>query len=184
MSDVRKARDFALLDAIDTFARESVKETVWRVIREGRDPLLGASSHSRWCNASFDVLYTSLERDGAVAEAYALLVSQPVFPSKPNWFAHRVAVGCKRVLRITDLGVLKGLGVDTTAFRGRDYSRTQEIADAAYFLDFDALLVPSARSNCSNLVIFTDKLDSNGLANVDSEEEPINWTAWRAQKSK
>jgi hypothetical protein len=31
------------------------------------------------------------------------------------------------------------LHANTGAFRGQDYSRTQEIADAAYFLDFDAL---------------------------------------------
>jgi RES domain-containing protein len=184
MSDVRKARDLALLDAIDALPREVLRKTVWRVAREGRDPLLGASSYSRWCNASFDVLYASFERDGAIAEAHALLLSQPVFPTKPNWFVHQITVGCDRLLRIADWEVLRRLGVDTAAFRGRDYGRTQEIADAAYFLDFDGLLAPSARWECTNLVVFTDKLGSDALVGVKCDGKPIDWSSWRASRSK
>src|SRR5262249_7482035 len=139
---------------------------------------------SRWCNASFDVLYTSFERDGAIAEAYALLASQPVFPSKPDWFVHSIAVACGRVLRLADLEALSKLGVDAATFRGRDYGRTREIADAAYFLDFDGLIVPSARWSCTNFIIFTDKVRSESFVSVKSEEKPIDWASWRANRAK
>lgn len=157
MVDLRKARDLGLLDTLDAFAREPFQETVWRVTREERDPLLAAASVSRWCDGSFDVLYTSCERNGALSEVYAILQSQPVFPSKVNWVTHRLIVTCKRVLKI-DAARLEALGVASALYRGRDYTRCRQISDAAYFLDFDALLVPSARWPCSNLVIFADKL--------------------------
>jgi hypothetical protein len=39
-----------------------------------------------------------------------------------------------------------------------EYPRTQEIAEVAHFLDFDGLIVPSARSEAHNVVIFCDKV--------------------------
>lgn len=183
MVDLRKARDLGLLDTLDAFAREPFQETVWRVTREDRDPLLAAASVSRWCDGSFDLLYTSCERNGALSEVYAVLQSQPVFPSKVNWVTHRLIVTCKRVLKI-DAARLEALGVAPALYRGRDYTRCRQISDAAYFLDFDALLVPSARWPCSNLVIFADKLKPEDFILESSERRPIDWQAWRASNSK
>jgi hypothetical protein len=178
--DRRKPRDLGLLDALDAFPREPVRQKVWRAAREGRDPLLGAASRSRWCNGAFDVLYTSLEREGSMSEVFALLSSQPVFPSKPRWFLHRMIAQCRRVLRISDLSLLGKLGVDMSGLRSRDYSKTQEIADAAFFLDFDAMLVPSVRWSCLNFVLFTDKLSPSDLMLQASEPDPIDWPHWKA----
>ncbi len=99
----RPARDLQLLDAVDAFRREPLDAEVWRVVRDGRDPVLGSPSLSRWCNGTFDVLYASLERDGAVAEIHSLLSLQPVFPSRTRWFAHRLKVSCRQTLRLADL---------------------------------------------------------------------------------
>ena len=90
---------------------------------------------SRWGNGTFDVLHTTLERDGAVAEIYSLLSSLPIFPSKIRFLTHRLMVRTQKTLRLKDLNVLASLGVDN--YRGRDYKRTQQIADAAVFLGFD-----------------------------------------------
>jgi RES domain-containing protein len=179
MPDPRKARDLALLDAIDAFKREPFAQPVWRVAREGRDPLLGARSRSRWCNGSFDVLYASLEREGALAEVHALLSSQPVFPSKIRSFVHRIAVRASHTLRLADLPTLARLGVDTARCRERAYARTQEIADAAYFLAFDGLIAPSARFECLNLALFTDRVAPADLVLEHSGAEAIDWQAWR-----
>jgi hypothetical protein len=51
------------------FKRDPFTGPVWRAVREERDPSVGTPSSSRWCNGNFDVLYTSLEADGAVAES-------------------------------------------------------------------------------------------------------------------
>jgi RES domain-containing protein len=183
VDDARKARDIALLDAVDAFSRAAFKGTAWRVTRAGRDPLLGAASRSRWCTGGFDVLYTSLERDGALAEIFALLNSQPVFPSKPRWHVHRLSVGASRTLRLADLPTLARLGVDVARYRERDYARTQAIADAAYFLDFDGLVAPSARWDCLNLVLFTDRIAPADLVRRATEADPIDWQAWRKKQA-
>jgi hypothetical protein len=180
--DIRKARDLSLLDSIDALDREVVSLETWRVTRAGRDPLQGAPSRSRWCNETFDVLYTSLERDGAVAEVFALLNSQPVFPSKIEAHVHSVSVNLTRILRLDGLESLAALGVDISRFKERDYLRTQAIADAAHFLDFEGLIVPSARWNCSNLVIFSDRIVPDAIFHKGSEADPIDWTAWRRKR--
>jgi RES domain-containing protein len=178
----REARDLQLLDAVDAFSREAVDATLWRVVREGRDPLSGRPSLSRWCNGTFDVLYTSMERDGAIAEIHALLSLQPVFPSRVRWFAHRVRVSSVRTLRVADLQTLARLGVDTDHYSERDYSRTQPIADAAFFLGFDGLLAPSTRWRCSNLVLFTDRVQPHQIEVAGSEPQPIDWAKWRERR--
>jgi RES domain-containing protein len=182
-SDIRKARDLSLLDSIDAFDREAVSLEAWRVVRAGRDPLQGAPSRSRWCNETFDVLYTSLERDGAVAEVFSLLNSQPVFPTKIEAHAHLVSVNLTRVLRLDGMESLAALGVEVSRFKERDYLKTQAIADAAHFLDFEGLIVPSARWNCSNLVIFSDRIVPDAISHKESEMDPIDWTAWRRHRT-
>ena len=171
----RQARDIAIVDAIDAFARTPFNGKAWRVCREGRDPLQGAPSQSRWCNGTFDILYTSATREGAVAEIYAFLNLQPVFPSKLRYFAHELAVQVDRALHLADLVTLQQLGVDTSRYRERGYARTQEIADAAYFLNFDGLIAPSARSDCMNIMLFTDKLAADAIALARSDTAPVDW---------
>jgi len=175
----REARDLQLLDAVDAFSREAIDATAWRVVGEGRDPLSGRPSLSRWCNGTFDVLYTSLERDGALAEIHTLLSLQPVFPSRMRWFMHEVRVSSVRTVQLADLPTLARLGVGTDRYSHRDYSRTQPIADAAFFLGFDGLLAPSARWRCSSLVLFTDRVAPRQIEVVKSEPQPIVWEEWR-----
>jgi hypothetical protein len=67
-------------------------------------------------------------------------------------------------LRLDTLDVLSSLGLQTAAFgqlayqeREQEYPRTQEIAEAAHFLGRDGLIVPSARSNCTNVIVFVSR---------------------------
>lgn len=179
--DSRKARDLKLLDAIDGHERIAGSHATWRVVRTGRDPLQGAASRSRWCNDSFDVLYTSLERNGALAEIHALLSNQPFFPSKITSSVHRISVRTQKTLVLDDLTKLARLGVDIDRYRERSYGRTQEIADAAFFLGFDSLLVPSARWTCLSLVVFSDRITPVDLILEESEPDTIDWNSWRKQ---
>ena len=178
----RRARDHALLDALDAFKREPFAEPVWRVAREGRDPLVASPSRSRWCNGDFDVLYTSLHRDGAMAEVHALLSLQPVFPSGMRWQVHELAVAAGQTLRLADLPALARLGVDVARYGERDYARTQEIADAAFFLGFDGLVAPSARWDCLNAILFATRIPQDQIAIKASEAGMIDWEKWRAAK--
>jgi hypothetical protein len=180
-ADIRKARDLQILDAVDALPREPFEGRVWRVAPTGRDPALGGPSLSRWCNGAFDVLYTSLERDGALAEVHALLSLQPVFPSKPVWLCFELAVRATKTLRIADLSALQTLGVDIADYRHRRYEQTQDIADAAFFLGFDGLMAPSARWPCANLVLFTSRLDPADVEVVSEGGDPIDWSDWKSR---
>jgi len=66
------------------------------------------------------------------------------------------------------MGFMQRIGVDIDKYRSREYGRTQEIADAALFLGFSALVVPSARWECPNLVVFTEKIEPGQLTLVGS----------------
>jgi hypothetical protein len=175
----RPARDLALIDAVDGCTREQFAGPVWRVCRSGRDPVQGGPSRSRWCDGSFDVLYTALERDGAVAEIHALLSLQPVFPSQVSWTVYRVSVRAGKALRIADLAGLAPFGIETEKYGERSYARTQAMAEAAFFLGFDGLVVPSARWTCLNAILFTARVAPADLAIEGAEPAPVDWDNWR-----
>lgn len=175
----RPARDLDLLDTIDAFPRLPLSAELWHIALEGRDPALGRASLSRWCDGTFDVLYTAFDRDGAIAEIHALLSLQPVFPSRTRWFAHKLRISAAQTLKLADLPTLARFGVDTTRYADRDYSRTQPIANAAFFLGFEGLIAPSARWQGLNLVAFTQRLEPQRVEVVCSEGDPIDWEGWR-----
>ena len=178
----RRARDLRLLDHVDAYPRRAWSGTLWRVVRDGRDPLQGGRAAGRWCNGSFDVLYTALLREGAIAEVHALLTLQPVFPSRLVFRVHRLRVSVTQSLHLTDLPTLARLGVDVDRYQARDYTKTQDIADAAYFLGFDGLFVPSARWECNNAVLFTDRIEPGSLAIETTELRPVDWRGWRRRQ--
>ena len=65
------------------------------------------------------------------------------------------------------------------SYGDRDYRRTQDISDAAYFLGFDGLVVPSARWSCANAVLFTDRTAPAALEVEATDRDPVNWSEWR-----
>jgi hypothetical protein len=152
---------------------------VWRVARTGRDPLRGSSANGRWgAPGELEVLYTSELRDGALAEVGFRLSLEPVWPSLIQHQIHALAVTAERTLRLVDMRELENLGVDSSRYETFEYGATQAIAAAAHFLEFDGILVPSARFSCSNLVLFTDRVSQNGRLQLVSSED-VDWTDWR-----
>src|ERR1700730_4138178 len=106
MPGARKPRDPTLLDALDVFDSVSYAGDTWRVVRDGRDPLQASASGGRLDPTLFDVLYTSLVPDGAVAEVHFHLSRQPVFPSRIKYGLHRIKVQTGKTLRLPDLGAM------------------------------------------------------------------------------
>jgi RES domain-containing protein len=157
---------------------------VWRIVREGIEVLQGYPAKARWDPGTFDVLYTSLEREGALEEIHFHLAQQPVFPSRLSSSLYRIAVRTKRTLKLANLEAVQGLGVSAETYAGLTYERTQDIGDAAAFLGFDGILAPSARWSCQNLIIFCDRFNPGDLAAVHSEHsEHIDWDAWRRTRA-
>jgi RES domain-containing protein len=182
MAGLKRVHDRAILDALDAIDPKPFEGEVWRVTRKGREALRGSGTHGRWSpNGEFEVLYTSLEREGALAEIGYRLSLEPVWPSRIQHEIHRIEARTARTLHIADLAALQPLGVDIAKYQGFDYEATQAITAAAYFLAFDGLLVPSARSRCANLVLFLERVTEYGHLDV-RESQPVDWTAWRKDR--
>jgi hypothetical protein len=179
MSSGRRVHDRSVLDALEKLDPEPFNSDVWRVARTGRDPLRGSSANGRWgAPGELQVLYTSEQRDGALAEVGYRLSLEPVWPSLIQHQMHVLAVRADRTLRLLDMRELANLGVDISRYETFEYGATQAIAAAAHFLEFDGMLVPSARFACSNLVLFTDRVSHTGHLQLVSSEN-VDWLDWR-----
>ncbi len=185
----RSARDIRLLDAVEALPAEVFSGSVYRVVRDGRDPLQCGSFGGRWDDRTFNVLYTSTAADGAIGEIhFHLRRGQPVMPSQVSYRLFEIRVTLTQCVRIAFLDVLASLGLNTSVFgqlsyveREQEYPRTQEIAEAAYFHGRDGLIVPSARSKHPNLIVFCDPAGP-GAMEVVSDLGLISWDEWQRQQ--
>ncbi len=180
MSGIGRRHDRALLDALETTDSEAFSGTVWRVSARGRDPLRGSACGGRWSPpGEFEVLYTSLEARGATTEIGFRLSLEPVWPSRAQHDLHRIAARTNRTLRFADVQVLAPLGVEPSRYGVFDYSASQAISAAAHFLDFDGLIVPSARSSALNLVVFLERVLVDDALIIEATEA-VDWNVWRS----
>ena len=168
--------DPALLERLSAFATERFNGEVFRATRMSLDPLAESTAGGRWGpKAQIPVLYTSLLREGALAEISYHWGQLTPRPSKPA-VVHRLATSADRKLRLI-MGDLEGLGVEIELYESRNYRRTQEIGAAVAFLGCDGLIVPSARWNCENLVLFMENHALTSRLEVLSSEE-VAWQRW------
>ena len=161
----RTLRDIQLIDRIEALPTEWFSGDVFRLVRDGRDPTACWHPKGRWDDGAFDVLYTATSADGAFAEVrYHLSQQQPFAPDVLAYRMFRIPVESIDVIDLRDPGLLRKLGVDLKNWgksdyvsRGEEYLRTQEIAAVAMLHEREGLLVPSARSPDSNLVVLTQE---------------------------
>ena len=182
MTSRERVHDRSVLDALEQLRPEPFDSDVWRVARKDRDPPSGSSANGRWgASGELEVLYASEARDGALAEVGFRLSLEPVWPSRIQHQIHVLAVKMERLLRLVDMRALEKLGVDIARYETFDYSATQAIAAAAHFLEFDGLLVPSARFKCNNLALFADRVSQPGQMQLVSSDD-VDWEEWRRKK--
>lgn len=174
----KRIRDIELLDALDKLERVAVNTNVWRSVHSEKNALLGSASGGRWEPGYFDVLYTSFEPEGSVAELYFQLGRQPVFPStKVKFSLHEISVETTQTLKFADLSALKPFGINERSYKKIMYERTKEIGEATHFLGFDGIIAPSARWPCLNMIIFTDRIGTKAINLVNTTE--IDWNDWQ-----
>lgn len=175
----RPIRDQALLDALEAIRQQPYTGTVWRSVREGRDSLACSRAGGRWDDGSFDVLYTSETREAALEERrFHLYQGQPIPPSKVRYALFELHVSLEAVIVLNHLDRLKALGLNVSRYgqlsyveREQEYPRSQEIAEACFFLGADGLLVPSARDPTSNnLVVFCEQTTNMEMQIIRSHD--------------
>ncbi len=183
MTKYSHVHDRDLLDALESFGCEPFSGSAWRTTWATRDPLIGSSAGGRWHpQDSFEALYTSLDEDGALAEAYFHLSRAPVFTSS-QMKLYRLRVKTLRTLILEDMEALKRLGIEEVTYRSMDYTLTQAIGAAAYLLELDGLIVPSSRSSSMNMVLFLDRLIPDESLIVEEDRE-VNWPAWKETRKR
>jgi len=166
-----------LLSAVDALSGQAFNGDIWRVTWTGRNPLVGSVGGGRWSPVGrFEVLYTSLKADGAMAEVYYHLSRAPVMSSS-HMRLNRLNVSLDNAL-VLDVTQLKTLGVNDPLASRVDYELTQAVGEAAYMMDYQGLIVPSARWECNNLLLFIERIDLNEHIELLKESD-INWPAWR-----
>jgi hypothetical protein len=173
--------DQDLVDRLSEQAPDRFEGEVFRATGISIDPVAPSISGGRWSpppdgDPGLYVLYTSLDREGAIAEMCSFLAELTPIPKPRRIKVTRLAVTTSRTLRLARAD-LTALGVDMAQYGERDYIRTQKIGAALAFLGFDGLIAPSARWACDNLTILienhalTERLEPVG-------EEQVDWYAW------
>lgn len=167
-----------LLAIIDNFPTEAFEGEVFRATRLGLEPRAFSTRGGRWArNNGASALYTSLEREGALAEISFHLSQLSPRPSKPI-IVHKLEVTTKNTKRL-DRAALRACGLDLDCFGEINYLKTQEIGEAVAFLECDALIVPSARWDCDNLILYNESVFACEINVVESEE--VDWIEWTRQ---
>lgn len=170
-------------DLIDRIAELPITQfngTVFRVTGKSGNPLHASTSGGRWAPVStgefsVPVLYTSVTRDGAIAEVVSYLTQLSPLPSK-RLFVHQIHVSTQKVMTVT-IDELAKLGITSSAYAQRNYAGTQELGAILNFLEFDALISPSVRWDCQNLTIFGNNHSiDNDLEILETEE--FDWRQW------
>ncbi len=169
-------RDPDLLEYLENRSARPFEDVVYRVVWADNSPVQGSSAaRGRWSSpdGQFEVLNTSLVADGANAEfeAFWSLFEQRPDKKAVNW---KLRVRLNRVAEL-DFGVLARLGVRQVEYGNRDYSCTQKISDALHYLGYDGLIVPSARYDCSNLIVYVQNLDRVCIVE-ENETRVFRWT--------
>lgn len=173
--------DQDLVDRLSELATERFEGEIFRATRIGADPTAPSISGGRWApppegTPGIFVLYSSLERDGAIAEVASFLANLTPIPGPRPIKVTRLAVTTAQTLHLARAN-LTTLGVDFTRYGERDYAQTQKIGAAVAFLGLDGLIAPSARWPCDNLMIFAENHALKEQLKPIGEEQ-VEWKAW------
>ncbi len=165
--------DPKLLDAIEHLgATELDGLTVWRHMFNDNPPELTNTRGARWNPPGLAAIYTSLDKATAVAEGQHAIDSQPLRP-RARRYVYALRVDAAKVLTITE-DDLEALGLSFDDLMSTDFGNCQRVAAHAAFLDYDALIVPSARADGSNAVILVNELAADARIEHLSVEQIAN----------
>lgn len=165
-----------LLDRLDSYPKEQFAGDVFRATRINLNPLAGTYNGGRWMKYdAAAIVYTSLERDGALAEIVFHWSQLNPLPTKPV-VVHRLQVNLHRIVRLNHANLAK-LGISESNYKNINPARTQEIGAASEFLGCDGLIAPSARWNCESLMLFPQSMNNTATLEL-KDSENVDWIKW------
>ena len=138
----------ALADAVSAAPRRKLSGRFWhqgsprRPVDSFADPARSEGRYHRLGGPG--VWYASDQEQAAWAELFRHFLDEGVDPFEVLRRVGAAAVDELEVLDLTNQAVIEWLGVDGADLVDDDYSRTQELADAARAAGFEGMLAPSA----------------------------------------
>lgn len=142
-----------LLDALQDAPVGPLEVAAWRHMFGEHPPDQENVRGARWNPPGVAALYLSRERRGAIAEADHALAIQPL-RSRVQRRVYAIELTLSKVIDLSDPAVLARTGLTDTDLADDDHAACQEVGAAVDWLEYDGLLVPSARSPVMNLVIY------------------------------
>jgi hypothetical protein len=173
--------DKDLLDRLSALPQRRLERQVFRATGISVDPTASSINGGRWSprpDGDFGVaaLYTSFQRDGALAELCSFLADLSPVPKSRPVKVTPIEISAARAVRLGP-DDLAALGVTMDQYGRRDYRRTQQIGAALAFLNVDGLIAPSARWKCDNLTIFDENHAMTERLQVGVPQE-LDWREW------
>jgi RES domain-containing protein len=158
-----------MLDILQSAAVSPWEGTVYRHMFGSHPPVRGNTTGARWNGPELEAIYTSCERETALAEAEYYISLQPLRP-KAKRMLYTIRISLRNVVDLTAPHLLSRLGITDHALSGPDHSPCRLIGGAVNWLGNDGLLVPSARrTGGTNLVIYQQDLSTTDF-HVTGEE--------------
>ena len=157
----------ALLDQLEELGGQEWEGIVYRHMFASYRPSRMNTLGARWNPREVAALYASLERKTVLAEADYRISLEPFRP-KARRTLYRIRVRLSRVVDLRDPGDLALVGITDAELVADDFTSCQKVGGAAQLLGNDGLLVPSARADGANLVIYPN--DDHEFDVIDSEE--------------
>ena len=159
-----------MLDILQAAAVSSWEGTVYRHMFASQPPTRANIGGARWNEPDLAAIYTSCERETALAEAEYYISLQPLRP-RARRTLFTIHVSLSKVIDLTAAGLLEQLGITDDILTSIDQGACRTIGAAVNWLGHGGLLVPSARRRGgTNLVIYQQDLPPDSFE-ITAEEE-------------
>ena len=157
-----------MLDVIEARDLESWQGTIWRQVFAGTPSLRSNIRGGRWNPPGTEALYASLLPETSAAEIDFLMSLQPV-PILRDRLTIELEATLSRVTDLSDHAQLARVGLSIEDLTAEDPSRCQHVGAAVAWLGCGGLLVPSARHEGINLVVFVNNLGPDDVVQESAE---------------
>jgi len=148
--------DRALLEELEKLSARPWEGAAFRHMFGSYPPDRENLRGARWNPPDIPAIYASISRETALAEAQFQIENQPLVPRARRVLYH-LRIRLSSVLDLTVPGILPELGVTLDELRSPDHSMCRSVGGAVEWLGHDGLLVPSARADGVNLVIYPNR---------------------------
>lgn len=168
--------DEAVVQRVDDLGTRMWSGTTYRYTTAGRDPRSGTGARlfgGRWNpRDAFPTIYLAQPAATTIAELERTAVAAGLPPEamiRKGLTLHALVVEDVHVLDLREAATLDQVGLEFADVIDDDWTACQAVGHAAYFLQFDGVLAPSATGAGLVLAAFEARLRPGQLALAGSE---------------